>query len=152
MLGDGEAFEMLTDDIATMGSGRFRLPAVPFQPSLVGEEASGVLPAIVKCDASIRTDLHASVVLSGGATMFADTGEGVTEERLAAGRGRLGGRHRRAAGGAGTRRGTSPCRAHRLPRLSGAARLGDGAAPRAEGPRAGAARGDGRPARGYARR
>lgn len=58
----------------TVGSERFRCTELLFRPSLNGMESSGVdqmlYSSIMKCQADIRCDLYANIVLSGGSTMF----------------------------------------------------------------------------------
>ena len=71
----------------TVGSERFRCPEVLFQPSFVGKEVTGIhnttFQSITKCDVDNLKDLHSNVVLSGGTTMFAGTGERMTKELTA---------------------------------------------------------------------
>ena len=58
----------------TIGNERFRAPEALFQPSFLGMESVGIhettYNSIMKCDATIRGDLYANTVLSGGTTMF----------------------------------------------------------------------------------
>ena len=58
----------------TIGNERFRCPEALFQPRLLGMHYPGIHKtlhnSIMKCDADIREDLYANIVLSGGNTMF----------------------------------------------------------------------------------
>ncbi|XP_022096767.1 actin-15B-like [Acanthaster planci] len=60
--------------VITIGNERFRTPEALFQPALLGEEFPGIdgtiYNSIMKCALDIRRDLFASIVLSGGSTMF----------------------------------------------------------------------------------
>merc|ERR1712113_660880 len=80
-------YELPNGDIITVCSERFRCPEVLFQPSFIGKEASGIhdtsFQSIMKCDRDIHKDLYANVVLSGGTTMFAGSGERMTKELTA---------------------------------------------------------------------
>merc|ERR1712166_1177051 len=82
-----KTYELPDGNIITVGSERFRCPEVLFQPSFIGKEASGLhdqtFQSIMKCDVDIRKDLYANIVLSGGTTMFAGIGEGMTKELTA---------------------------------------------------------------------
>jgi len=52
----------------------FRCPEILFQPSLIGLDSKGIHVAIyesiMKCDVSVRRELYANIVLSGGTTLF----------------------------------------------------------------------------------
>merc|ERR1740121_155452 len=80
-------YELPDGKCITVGSERFRCPEVLFQPSFIGKGSIGIqdltLQSIMKCDADIRKDLYANVVLSGGTTMFAGIGERRTKELTA---------------------------------------------------------------------
>merc|ERR1712023_31897 len=79
-----KTYELPDGNIITVGNERFRCPEVLFQPSFIGKEASGIhdttFQSIMKCDADIRKDLCANVVLSGGTTMYLGIGERMTKE------------------------------------------------------------------------
>merc|ERR1712060_69635 len=74
-------------NVITLGTERFRVPEVLFQPSMIGKEASGiheqVFQSIMKCDVDIRKDLYSNVVLSGGNTMFEGIDARLTKELTA---------------------------------------------------------------------
>ena len=82
-----ESYELPDGNVIAVGSERFRTPEVLFQPSLVGKEAHGihdcVFQTIMRCDVDIRRDLFASVVLSGGSTMFRGVGARMARELAA---------------------------------------------------------------------
>jgi len=67
-------FELPDGQVITVGSARFRVPEVLFQPSLVGLESDGIHDMMYKsisaCDIDVRRDLYSNIVLSGGTTMF----------------------------------------------------------------------------------
>lgn len=67
-------FELPDGQVITVGSARFRVPEVLFQPSLVGMESDGIHDMMHKsistCDIDVRRDLYSNIVLSGGTTMF----------------------------------------------------------------------------------
>merc|ERR1712100_802099 len=56
-----KTYELPDGNIITVGNERFRCPEVPFQPSFIGKEASGIhdttFQSIMKCDVDIRKDL-----------------------------------------------------------------------------------------------
>jgi len=58
----------------TIGDESFRCPEALFQPSFVGMQVAGIhetiYDSIMMCDAAIRKDLYANVLLSGGTTML----------------------------------------------------------------------------------
>jgi actin-related protein len=67
-------YELPDGDVITVNDARFRCPEILFQPSLIGLDSKGIQVAIYnsisKCDASVRKDLYANIVLSGGTTLF----------------------------------------------------------------------------------
>merc|ERR1711991_1263598 len=69
-----KTYELPDGNIVTLGNERFRCPEVLFQPNMIGKEAEGIhrtmFDTIMKCDVDIRKDMYASIVLSGGTTMF----------------------------------------------------------------------------------
>ena len=85
--GNEKAYVLPDGNTITVGRGRFRCPEVLFQPSFSGKEASGIhdttFQSITKCDVDIREDFYGNVVLSGGTTMFAGTGERLTKQLTA---------------------------------------------------------------------
>ena len=70
--------------VVTIGSERFRCPEVLFQPSFVCSESHGIheklFMSIMKCDVDIRRELYASIVLSGGNTLFPGFAERLKKE------------------------------------------------------------------------
>ena len=66
--------ELPDGNIIIVGAERFRCVKVLFQPSFTGTEASGFHDTsfhnVMKCDADIRKELYANVVLSGGTAIF----------------------------------------------------------------------------------
>merc|ERR1711871_657543 len=77
-------FELPDGNIVRLGNERFRCPEVLFQPNMIGKEAEGIhrtmFDTIMKCDVDIRKDMYASIVLSGGTTMFPGIAERLTKE------------------------------------------------------------------------
>ena len=71
----------------TIGNERFRVAEVLFKPSLIGLEQEGihtlVYDAIMQCDADIRPELFATIVLAGGSSMFPGIAERLTAELTA---------------------------------------------------------------------
>ena len=69
-----ETYELPDGQIITVGNERFRCPEVIFQPSFIGLDSPGLheslFNSIMKCDVDIRQDMFASIVLSGGSTLF----------------------------------------------------------------------------------
>ena len=70
-----------------IGNERFRCPEVLFQPAFIGMEQTGIhectYNSIMKCDVDIRKDLYASVVMSGGTTMYAGIADRLSKELTA---------------------------------------------------------------------
>eukprot|EP01083_Nonionella_stella_P145266 454886_1 len=66
-------YELPDGKVITIGNERFRAIETLFQPWLVGYSREGIhgllYCSIMKCDADIRKDLYANIVLSGGTTM-----------------------------------------------------------------------------------
>ena len=66
--------ELRGGQVITIGNHRFRCPEALFRPSLLGKSLPGIdettYNSIMKCDADIRKDMFANIVLSGGNTMF----------------------------------------------------------------------------------
>ena len=69
-----ETYKLPDGQIITVGNERFRCPEVIFQPSFIGLDSPGLheslFNSIMKCDVDIRQDMYASIVLSGGSTLF----------------------------------------------------------------------------------
>ena len=67
-------YELPDGRLITVNDARFLCPEILFQPSLIGLDSKGIQVAIYnsisKCDASVRKDLYANIVLSGGTTLF----------------------------------------------------------------------------------
>merc|ERR1712216_125301 len=82
-----KTYELPDGNIITVGNERFRCPEVLFQPSFIGNEASGIhdctFQTIMRCDVDIRRDLCANIVLSGGTTMFPGIADRVSKELTA---------------------------------------------------------------------
>ena len=74
-------YELPDGVVITVNDERFRCPEILFQPSLIGLDSKGIhvaiFDSIMKCDVSVRMDLSANIVLSGGTTLFP-----VIEDRL----------------------------------------------------------------------
>lgn len=68
----------------TIGSERFRVPEILFQPILSGMEFSGIpeltYNSIFKCDSDIRKDMYANIVLAGSNTLFPGFAERMNKE------------------------------------------------------------------------
>jgi len=68
----------------TIGDESFRCPEALFQPSFVGMQVAGIhetiYDSIMMCDAAIRKDLYANVLLSGGTTMLPGFAERMKKE------------------------------------------------------------------------
>ena len=69
------------------GIERFSCPEALFQPSFIGKEASGIhdcmFQSIMYSDHTIRKELYANIVLSGGSTMYPGIAERLTKELTA---------------------------------------------------------------------
>ncbi|KAL8566585.1 hypothetical protein ACOMHN_054807 [Nucella lapillus] len=68
------SYQLPSGELITINNERFRCPEAMFQPSLVDMYSAGVHEithrSVMKCDVDIRKDLYASIVLSGGSTMY----------------------------------------------------------------------------------
>ena len=69
-----KSFELPDGQVIKIGKERFQCPEALFNQSLVGKDCAGIhetmYNSIMRCDPSIRKELAANVVLSGGSTMF----------------------------------------------------------------------------------
>ncbi|XP_065583741.1 actin-2-like [Artemia franciscana] len=79
-----QSYVLPDGQIITVGNERFRCPEVLFQPSFLGRESYGIhettYKSIIKCDIDIRKDLYASIVLSGGSTMYPSIADRMQKE------------------------------------------------------------------------
>lgn len=79
-----KTYELPDGNQLTLGSCRYRVPEVLFQPSMMGKEMMGIHEATSKsikdCDIDLRRQLLANIVLSGGCTMFPGINERLTRE------------------------------------------------------------------------
>ena len=79
-----QSYVLPDGQIITIGNERFRCPEVLFQPSFLGMESYGIhettYKSIIKCDVDIRKDLYASIVLSGGSTMYPSIADRMQKE------------------------------------------------------------------------
>jgi actin len=70
-----------------VGPERFRCPEALFRPALVGLESPGIHEAafssVMRCDAAVRRDLLANVVLAGGTAMLPGLADRVQKELAA---------------------------------------------------------------------
>merc|ERR1711929_10864 len=62
-----KSYELPDGQVITIGNERFRAPEALFQPSFLGMESCGVHETTYN---SIRKDLYANTVMSGGTTMY----------------------------------------------------------------------------------
>jgi actin-related protein len=69
-----KSYELPDGKILTVNDECFRCPEILFQPSLIGLDSKGIhvaiFDSIMKCDVSVRRELYAKIVLSGGTTLF----------------------------------------------------------------------------------
>jgi hypothetical protein len=67
-------YELCDGQTITVGSERFRIPEVLFNPAQLGMECRGVhelaYNAIMRVDVDIRKDLYSNIVIAGGSSMF----------------------------------------------------------------------------------
>ncbi|XP_046546676.1 actin-1-like [Haliotis rubra] len=81
------SYELPDGELITVDKERIRCPEVHFKPSFIGSVQPGIHTAtynsIMKCDAGIRKDLYANVVLSGGSTMFPGMADRMRKELTA---------------------------------------------------------------------
>ncbi|XP_046330789.2 actin-1-like [Haliotis rufescens] len=82
-----KTFELPSGEIITVGTERFCSPELLFKPSIIGASQDGIHKAtydsIMKCDADIRKDLYANIILSGGNTKFPGMAERMQKEMTA---------------------------------------------------------------------
>ncbi|KAJ1096520.1 hypothetical protein NDU88_001656 [Pleurodeles waltl] len=68
------SYELPDGQVITINNERFRCLEALFQPYFLGMESCGIhetaYNSIMKCDADIRKDLYANILMSGGSTMF----------------------------------------------------------------------------------
>ena len=80
-------YELPDGKVMTIGKERFICPEAFFEPSYVGFSCTGLHDnayySITKCNADIRNDLYANIVLSGGSTMFPGFADRMQKEILA---------------------------------------------------------------------
>lgn len=69
-----KSYESPNGQVITIGNERFCCPETLFQPAFIGMESAGIhetlYNSIMRCDANIRQELYANIVLSGGSTIF----------------------------------------------------------------------------------
>ncbi|XP_056018572.1 actin-like isoform X2 [Ostrea edulis] len=70
-----KSYELPDGQVITIGNELFRCPEALFQPSFLGMESAGIhettFNSIMKCDVDMNIkDLYATIVLSGGSTMY----------------------------------------------------------------------------------
>ncbi len=86
-LSQRSSYNLPDGQVISVGRQRFQCPEVLFQPSLVGQSASGIhsnaYTSIMKCSVDIRGDLYGNVVLGGGNTMFPGMAERMLKELTA---------------------------------------------------------------------
>ncbi|KAM3361153.1 hypothetical protein P3S68_016007 [Capsicum galapagoense] len=79
-----QGFKLPDGRFINVGAQRFRCPEVLFKPSSVGKEATGIhemtYNSNMRCDVDIRKGLFASIVLSGGSTMFPGMAEHMSKD------------------------------------------------------------------------
>jgi len=77
-------YKLPDGQVITIGNEKFRCPEALFQPSFLGRESYCIhettYKSIMKCDVDIRKDLYASIVLSGGSTMYPSIAERMQKE------------------------------------------------------------------------
>jgi len=70
--------------LAQVGPERFRAPEILFNPSLVGQEFSGIHEclsnAIHRADLDFRKTLYSNILLAGGSTLFPGFGDRLLNE------------------------------------------------------------------------
>ncbi len=80
-------YELPNGKVIVIGDERFRCPEVLFHPKLTGLQMDGVafatFDAIMKYNVDIHKDLYATIVLSGGSTMFEGISERMEKEIMA---------------------------------------------------------------------
>jgi actin-related protein len=81
-----KSYELPDGQIITIDNERFRCPEALFQPSFLGLETPGIhevsYNTIMKCDVDIRKDLYASMIPSGGSTMFRGISDRMQKELM----------------------------------------------------------------------
>ncbi|KAJ1410396.1 actin family [Ochromonadaceae sp. CCMP2298] len=79
-----QSYTLPDGNVIRLGSGRFRCAELLFKPSLIANKSPGVHhclhQSVMQCDQSIRHDLFANVVISGGTTMCPGFVERVAKE------------------------------------------------------------------------
>ncbi|CAJ0830263.1 3608_t:CDS:10 [Entrophospora sp. SA101] len=78
------SYELPDGQIITIGNERFRTPEALFQPSLLGNLATGIHEtihdSIAKCDVDIRKNLYGNIILAGGSTMYSGISDRMHKE------------------------------------------------------------------------
>lgn len=82
-----KTYELPDGSLVTIGNERFRVPEVLFQPSLIGNHASGVhemlFASIMLADLDLRAELYSNIILSGGSTTFPNLEKRMAKELTA---------------------------------------------------------------------
>lgn len=77
-------YQLPDGQIITIGNERIRCPETLFQPAFIGMQSVGIHEiihnSIMKCDAAIRKDLYANIVISGGGTLFSGIADRLQKE------------------------------------------------------------------------
>ena len=79
-----KSYELPDGNFISISNERFRCPEALFQPSFLGMNKDGIHQSLyntlIKCDADVRKDLYANIVLSGGSCMFNGIAERMQKE------------------------------------------------------------------------
>lgn len=82
-----KSYTLPDDQVIKLRNEHFRCTEALFQPSFIGMESAGIHEtlnnSIKKCDADIRDQLYANIVLAGGSTLFPGLAERLRKEMSA---------------------------------------------------------------------
>jgi len=77
-------YELPCGNVIRVDDARFKCPEVLFQPSMIGKNSVGIhqttYNSIMTCDVTIRKELYANIVCSGGTTMLTGLAKRLSKE------------------------------------------------------------------------
>ena len=81
-----QTYELPSGEVVTLGKERFMCPEALFKPSMLDEGSRGIHEvtnnAISRCEAVLREELYANIVLGGGSTLYPGIADRMRKEMI----------------------------------------------------------------------